>query len=186
MAKPFYGKQHTFLTKRFDRTTSGQRLLFASAMTLLGYTDGVNFQDGASYLELAEFISRKGANVNQDLEELFRRIVFSICVSNTDDHLRNHGFLLTQKGWILSPAYDINPNPKGIGLKLNISEHDNSLDLDLAIEVADNFRLTSVQAEKIIQHTIKEVSKWRQIAKKYKITKDEQERMSNAFRLTEK
>jgi serine/threonine-protein kinase HipA len=186
MAKPFYGKQHTFLTKRFDRTNTGQRLHFASAMTLLGYTDGVNFQDGASYLELAEFISRKGANVNQDLEELFRRIVFSICVSNTDDHLRNHGFLLSQKGWILSPAYDINPNPKGIGLKLNISEHDNSLNLDLAIEVADNFRLTNVQAEKIIEHTIKEVSKWRQIVNKYKITKDEQERMGNAFRLAEK
>jgi serine/threonine-protein kinase HipA len=80
---------------------------FASAMTLLGYTDGASSHDGVCYLELAGFIIQKGVNVNQDLEELFRRIVFFICVSNTDDHLRNNGFLLTGAGWTLSPAYDI-------------------------------------------------------------------------------
>ena len=182
MAKPFYGKHHTFLTKRFDRTITGKRLHFASAMTLLGYTDGVSFQDGISYLELAEFIIRKGANVNPDLEELFRRIVFSICVSNTDDHLRNHGFLLTPSGWILSPAYDINPNPKGTGLKLNISAHDNSLDLNLAAEVASFFRLTGIQAAAIMQNTISVVSQWKQIVGKYKISREEQDRMTPAFR----
>ena len=182
MAKPFYGKHHTFLTKRFDRTITGQRLHFASAMTLLGYTDGVSFQDGASYLELAEFIIRKGANINRDLEELFRRIVFFICVSNTDDHLRNHGFLLTPAGWKLSPAYDINPNPNSGGLKLNISAHDNSLNLDLANEVASFFRLTDAQATTIIQNTVGVVSKWKQIATKYNISRDEQDRMSPAFR----
>ena len=182
MAKPFYGKHHTFLTKRFDRTAAGRRLHFASAMTLLGYTDGVSFQEGASYLELAEFIIRKGANVNRDLEELFRRIVFFICISNTDDHLRNHGFLLTPFGWTLSPAYDINPNPQGTGLKLNISAYDNSLDLNLAAEVASFFRLTNAQATKIIQNTLEVVSKWKQIAGKYKISRDEQDRMKPAFR----
>ncbi|MDR1416676.1 MAG: HipA domain-containing protein [Prevotellaceae bacterium] len=182
MAKPFYGKHHTFLTKRFDRTATGGRLHFASAMTLLGYTDGISFQEGASYLELVEFIVRKGSNVNQDLEELFRRIVFSICVSNTDDHLRNHGFLLTKAGWGLSPAYDINPNPKGAGLKLNISAHDNSLDLGLTLEVAPLFRLTSSTATEIIQTTRDAVSKWKQLATKYKISRDEQEQMSSAFR----
>ena len=182
MAKPFYGKHHTFLTKRFDRTDTGRRLHFASAMTLLGYTDGINFQDGASYLELAEFIIRKGANVNQDLEELFRRIVFSICVSNTDDHLRNHGFLLTAEGWILSPAYDINPNPKDAGLKLNISAHDNSLDLHLATEVAPFFRLTNERADVIIQNTIGVISKWKQLAGEYKLSREEQDRMSPAFK----
>jgi serine/threonine-protein kinase HipA len=182
MAKPFYGKRHTFLTKRFDRTATGQRLHFASAMTLLGYTDSVSFQEGASYPELAEFIIRKGANVNRDLEELFRRVVFSICVSNTDDHLRNHGFLLTKAGWTLSPAYDINPNPKGTGLKLNISTHDNSLDLNLAVEVAPFFRLTNDKATAIIQNTVNVVSKWKQFAAKYKISRDEQDRMSSAFR----
>jgi len=181
-AKPFYGKHHTFLTKRFDRTNTGKRVHFASAMTLLGYTDGVSFQEGVSYLELAEFIIRKGANVGRDLEELFRRIVFYICVSNTDDHLRNHGFLLTPEGWILSPAYDINPNPKGTGLKLNILTHDNSLDLDLAIEVASFFRLTHTQASSIIQNTINVLSNWKQIASKYRISRDEQDRMSMAFR----
>ena len=182
MAQPFYSKHHTFLTKRFDRTANGQRLHFASAMTLLGYMDGVSFQDGASYLELAEYIVREGANVNRDLEELFRRIVFSICVSNTDDHLRNHGFLLTQAGWTLSPAYDMNPNPKGMGLKLNISAHDNSLDLNLAAEVAPFFRLSNDDAETIIQKTVQVVSNWKQIAAKYKIPRNEQERMSTAFR----
>ena len=183
IAKPFYGKYNTFLTKRFDRTASGKRVHFASAMTLLGYSDGVSFQEGVSYLELAEFIIRKGANANQDLEELFKRIVFSICVSNTDDHLRNHGFLLTPAGWILSPAYDINPNPKGTGLKLNISAHDNSLDLKLALEVASFFRLTDIQAASIIQNTIDNISKWKQVATKYKISRDEQDRMSSAFRM---
>jgi serine/threonine-protein kinase HipA len=169
-------------TKRFDRTPQGKRIHFASAMTLLGYTDGVNFQDGAGYLEIAEFIMQNSANVNQDLEELFKRIVFSICVSNTDDHLRNHGFLLTKAGWRLSPAYDMNPNPKGTGLKLNISAHDNSLNLDLAAEVAPFFRLTNEVAAKIIQDTGKVVSQWKQIAAKYKISRDEQDRMSAAFR----
>jgi serine/threonine-protein kinase HipA len=181
MAKPFSGKHHTFLTKRFDRTDTGKRLHFASAMTLLGYTDGVSFQDDASYLELAEFIIRKSADINRDLEELFRRIVFSICVSNTDDHLRNHGFLLTKNGWTLSPAYDINPNPKGTGLKLNISAHDNALDLDLAMEVAHFFRLTDDKATTVIQNTVNAVSKWRHIAARYKLSRDEQARMSPAF-----
>ena len=186
MAKPFYGKHHTFLTERFDRTATGQRLHFASAMTLLGYTDGVSFQDGASYLEIAEFIIKDGANVNRDLEELFRRIIFFICVSNTDDHLRNHGFLLTQEGWTLAPAYDMNPNPKGAGLKLNISTHDNSLDLDVAREAAPFFRLTQGQTNDMIQHTASIVSKWKQHAAKYKISRNEQDQMSTAFRIVSK
>jgi serine/threonine-protein kinase HipA len=182
MAKPFSGRHHTFLTQRFDRTLSGHRLHYASAMTLLGYRDGVDFHEGASYLELAEFMVRKGANINRDLEELFRRIVLSICVSNTDDHLRNHGFLLTPSGWTLSPAFDMNPNPKGMGLKLNISAHDNSLDLSLASQVASFFRLTNDKAATIIQSTVDVVSNWKSIATKYKISREEQERMSPAFR----
>jgi serine/threonine-protein kinase HipA len=184
MTKRFSGKYHTFLTKRFDRTASGKRLHFASAMTLLDYTDGVDFQDGAGYLELAEFIIRKGANASRDLEELFKRIVFSICVSNTDDHLRNHGFLLSENGWILSPAYDINPNPQGIGLKLNISEHDNSLDLMLVMKVAPYFRLSGDMASNIIAQIKNATAMWREVAHKYKISKDEQEKMCRAFRFS--
>ena len=139
-AQKFSSSYYTFLTKRFDRTKNGERIHFASAMTMLGYTDGQDHEDGISYLELAEFISENGANVNEDLEELWRRIVFSICVTNTDDHLRNHGFILSEIGWLLSPAYDINPVETGTGLKLNISDNDNSLDIDLAMEVHEFFR----------------------------------------------
>ena len=151
-------------------------------MTLLGYTDGTNHQSGVSYLELVEFITRHGANVDHDLEELWRRIVFYIGVSNTDDHLRNHGFLLTDKGWILSPAYDINPVETGTGLSLNISEKENALNLDLAIEVAEYFRVDEQRAEKIIDGVKKSVVKWNTLAQKYGISKSERDLMSRAFR----
>ena len=136
---------------------------------------------GASYLKLAEFITNNGANVNNDLKELWKRIVFNISVSNTDDHLRNHGFILTERGWILSPAFDINPNEMGTGLSLNISENDNSLSLDLALEVKEDFRLNKDEAEKIIDEIGNKVSDWKTIAGKYDIPKTEQFRMENAF-----
>lgn len=176
----FSGRHHTFITKRFDRIQH-QRIHFASAMTLLGYSDGADFQEGVSYLQLAEFIMQNGVNIEKDLEELWRRIIFSICVSNTDDHLRNHGFLLTPKGWELSPAYDINPNENGSGLKLNISETDNALEIDLAIEVAPYFRIKSNKAIQIVESVKKAVSKWRTIATQYKISKNDEELMSRAF-----
>lgn len=176
----FNNKYHTYLTKRFDRTTTGERVHFASAMTLLGHIDGEDAAS-ASYLELMEFISRHGAAVEKDLEELWRRIVFSICVKNTDDHLRNHGFLLTEKGWLLSPAYDINPNEYGKGLSLNITDADNSLDLDLAMEVAGYFRLSDEKANQIIKEISSVAKEWKKVAAHYKISNAEQERMSAAF-----
>lgn len=179
----FGSKHHTFLTKRFDRTAKGERIHFASAMTLLGYKDGNDYNDGISYLELVEFIIRNGAKPEQDLEELWRRIVFSICVKNTDDHLRNHGFLLTEDGWILSPAYDVNPVETGTGLTLNISENDNSLDLNLALEVSPYFRLNKKQAHTIIEAVRNSVNDWQKLAQKFAITKEEQTLMSNAFEL---
>ncbi len=177
----FNNRYHTYLTKRFDRDDEGKRIHFASAMTLLGYTDGTGADEGVSYLELAEFIIKQGSNVSEDLKELFRRIAFSVCISNTDDHLRNHGFLLNDKGWRLSPAYDINPNPDGTGLKLNISLDDNSLDLDLVLSVSDFFRLEKEEAQTIIEQIKKVVSNWRQEAKNYQISSSEQDRMENAF-----
>ena len=182
ISNTYNSKQHTFLTQRFDRTAEGGRIHFASAMTLLGYTDGANFQSGASYLDLAEFIIKKGSDVASDLEELWRRIVFYICVSNTDDHLRNHGFLLTPKGWKLSPAYDINPVEKGSGLSLNISEKDNSLELDLALEVAPYFRVSKQTASTIIEQVTKSVRAWSTIAEKYGISKSDRELMEPSFR----
>jgi serine/threonine-protein kinase HipA len=177
----FSSNYHTYLNKRFDRTDHGQRIHFASALTLLGYTDGTSYADGASYMEIAEFIIQNGARVNEDLKELWKRIVLYICVSNTDDHLRNHGFILTDQGWVLSPAYDINPVESGSGLSLNISEDDNSLDLDLVREVAGYFRIDTKESNELISSIKSAVRKWKTIATDFGISKSEQERMSNAF-----
>ncbi|MBR9919656.1 MAG: HipA domain-containing protein [Bacteroidetes bacterium] len=184
-AKKFTTNKHTFLTKRFDRTENGERIHFASAMTLLGHVDGEDHSEGVSYLELVEFITTHGAKVNEDLEQLWRRIVFSICVANTDDHLRNHGFILTNRGWILSPAYDINPVETGTGLKLNISEEDNALDLRLALEVCPYFRLKEDRAIKIIEEVKTAVKDWRIVATRYGISNAEQELKSMAFSCAE-
>lgn len=176
--KKFNSKHHTFLTKRFDRAKGNNRIHFASAMTLLGYSDGA---EGVSYLDLAEFIMQNGANVKDDLEELWRRIVFNISVKNTDDHLRNHGFLLTPQGWILSPAFDVNPVYHGRGLTLNISETDNSLDFDLTRSVAKYFRVSGNKATTIISKIRQAASKWQKAAKAYKIPASEQDLMAQAF-----
>lgn len=178
----FSQKHNTFLSKRFDRKKN-IRIHFASAMTMLGYNDGDDHSEGASYLELAEFIISKGANIKNDLEELWKRIVFSISVTNTDDHLRNHGFILTDKGWRLSPAFDINPIENGTGLKLNISETDNSLDFDLSLDVIDYFRLEKTKAERIIKEIKEKVSMWESFANKYNISKSEKESLSKAFKI---
>jgi serine/threonine-protein kinase HipA len=184
-AQKFSSNYYTFLTKRFDRTDNGERIHFASALTMLGYKDGQDHSDGVSYLELVEFIQNHGANVTRDLEELWRRMVFSICVTNTDDHLRNHGFILTDRGWLLSPAYDINPVETGTGLKLNISDEDNSLNLDLAIDVCQFFRLSNERAIEIMNEVKASVLNWKKIATKYGISRGEQELKSLAFRLAE-
>jgi len=176
----FSGKFHTYLSKRFDRV-GGTLFHFASALTMLGYSDGTGISDGASYLEIAEFLMQFGANVSEDLEELWKRIVFNICVSNTDDHLRNHGFILTQTGWILSPAYDMNPEYKSSGLSINISEDDNSLDLDLAREVAEYFRIAAAKSDQVISQITSVVKEWRSIANYFGISRSEQEIMSGAF-----
>jgi serine/threonine-protein kinase HipA len=179
-AQKFSNKQHTFLTKRFDRIHQN-RIHFASAMTLLGYTDGTDAQEGVSYLEIAEFIMQNGCNVEQDLQELWRRIVFGICVANTDDHLRNHGFILHQDGWKLSPAYDLNPNEYSMGLKLNINETDNALELDLAVEVAPYFRIPNTRVNAIIGEIRGVVKDWKNIATALHISRSEQELVSPAF-----
>jgi serine/threonine-protein kinase HipA len=116
------------------------------------------------------------------LEELWRRIAFSIAISNTDDHLRNHGFMLTDKGWTLSPAYDINPISDGQGLKLNISENDNSLEFDLAFDVIKYFRIKEKKANEIVDHIKEIVNNRRKVADSLCLPRNEQELMSRAFR----
>ncbi len=183
MVRKFSSHQHTYLTQRFDRQNGNKRIHFASAMTLLGCKDGDDYHSGHSYLDIVGFILQHGDknHVNSDLEELWRRIVFSICVKNTDDHLRNHGFLLGTHGWRLSPAYDVNANPTGMGLTLNISDEDNSLNWDLALEVADFFRIESKSASEMIVHIKRVVQSWRHLATQYGLSRREQELMASAF-----
>ncbi len=181
LARKFSSNHHTFLTKRFDRTEDRRRIHFTSAMTQLGYTDGADAAIGVSYLELVDFITNHCVDIKADLHELWRRIVFNICVSNTDDHLRNHGFQLSRDGWHLSPAYDINPVETGTGLKLNISADDNDLDLDLAMEVHEYFRLNRANAEKIINEVVNSVRNWRDVATSYGLSKSDQEKKAAAF-----
>lgn len=183
--RQFNKEHHTFLSKRFDRNPQGERIHFASALTLLQRADGDDAAQGVSYLELAEFILQHGSESNHDLEQLWRRIVFFICISNVDDHLRNHGFLLGLKGWRLSPAFDINPVARGNGLKLNISESDNAQDLELAREVAPYFRLKKLKADKIIQEIVCIVREWRKEANILGISHMEQEKMARAFRVAD-
>ena len=172
----------TYLVKRFDREGE-QRIHFSSAMTMLGKKDGAGAVDGSSYLEIASFLKANGATPQKDLLELWKRIVFSMAVSNTDDHFRNHGFILSQEGWILSPLYDVNPDIYGDNLSLNVNADDSRIDFDLAIESALYYGVTEVQATQIVDE-IKQVvcNNWRNIAKKYGISRGEIERMEPAFR----
>lgn len=175
------GRHHIFLTKRFDRTDAGARLHFSSAMTQLEYFDGQD--DGASYLELAEFLIQHGSNTQQDLEQLWTRMLFNIMVSNCDDHLRNHGFILERTGWRLSPAYDINPMLYATGLHLNIDDVSNALSIDLAFDVAEYFHVNDKTANAIHQRLLNAVSKWENLAKQAGIRKEERELLRDCFRL---
>lgn len=181
MVRNFSGSHQTYLTKRFDRTDTGERIHFASAMTMLGHKDSDSYREGASYLEIADFLASRGASIESDLQELWTRIAFNIMISNTDDHLRNHGFLMVDKGWILSPAFDINPDESGTGLSLNISLNDNALDLDLALEVIEFFRMDRDSGVKIIERLKESISRWRRVADRYKLPRSEQERMAKVF-----
>ncbi|WP_380183908.1 type II toxin-antitoxin system HipA family toxin [Kalamiella sp. sgz302252] len=184
VARKFASNHHCFMVRRFDRTAKSKRLHFASAMTMTGHTDGEDASTGVSYLELAEVLIRHGSQTNTDLRELWSRIVFNMLVSNTDDHLRNHGFILVPgKGWRLSAAYDLNPVPFASGLKLNVTEADNALDIELTREIAPFFRLTLAEADSIIERLRAVVVQWRVIAAHMGFTQREQEKMADAFRL---
>jgi serine/threonine-protein kinase HipA len=183
-ARKFASSHHTFIVARFDRPTPTTRQHFASAMTLTGNVDGNDASSGVSYLDIAEVLIDHGANTTEDLRELWRRIVFNLCVSNTDDHLRNHGFLLEPgKGWRLSPAYDMNPSLAAAGLKLNITQHDNAMNLDLAREVAEVFRYAPTDADQEIARIQQMVRQWPTLAGKLGISAKEQAMFSGCFAL---
>lgn len=184
LARRFANPHHTFLVQRFDRTAAGRRLHFASAMTLTGRKDGDDASTDASYLELARVLIDHGAHTDADLRELWARIVFNLMVSNTDDHLRNHGFILIPgRGWRLSGAFDMNPVPGSHGLKLNISESDNAMDLDLACSVAPYFRVSVADANAIIERYRTVIAQWPRIATSLGLSAREQEDMAPAFQL---
>lgn len=184
-ARTFTKKGTTFLSKRFDRTYKGdsvKRIHYASAMTLLGKTDGDSASSGVSYLDIADFIKSNSIHAQKDLMELWKRILFNVLVSNTDDHLRNHGFLLDSDGWSLAPLFDVNPNPDGKFLSLNISSDDNSKDIKLIIETAKFYGISlfNAQDEAEKMKTII-VNKWEQLAKQNGISQTEVELMKKAF-----
>lgn len=180
----FSEKGSTFIVKRFDRNNE-RRIHFASAMNLLGKGAGASAQDGTSYLDIASYITAFGSNPNEDLLELWKRIIFNMAVSNTDDHLRNHGFLLTPTGWRISPFFDVNPIPAGSRLSLNVNHNDNLIDLELAMEVAPFFGITMKSASRIIDEIITVIQdNWIKTAKYYGLSKKSIEFMRPAFSLT--
>lgn len=168
------------LSRRFDRH-DGQRIPFLSAMAMTGSRDG----ERGSYPEIVDAISGGGAQAKADATELYRRVVFNVLVSNVDDHLRNHGFLLTGKsGWILSPAYDLNPVPADIKarvLSTNIDLDEGTCSLDLVESAAEYFGLGREAARVIIAEVARVTSTWRDVARRVGARAGEIDRMASAF-----
>lgn len=165
-------KYHALLSRRFDRTPEGRRVHFASAMTLLGLSDGDNAATGHGYLDIVDFILQNCTRVEENLQELYRRVAFNICIGNSDDHFRNHGFLLTAKGWTLSPAYDMNPTLNEYQ-SLLVSSVSNVADLGVLLDACEDYMLGRGIVESIIQEVIGAVKDWRKLAVRLGITQRE-------------
>lgn len=162
-ARIFNGPYHTFCTKRFDRAGEA-RIFYSSAMTLLQRQES----DGASYLEIAQLLRQAGnpATVASDLEQLFRRVLFSVAAGNRDDHLRNHGFIRKAGGWSLAPAFDINPNvERSPEHTLNIDDSDNRPSIALAMSTADFYKVSPARAAEICEEVLKAIDPWRALAR---------------------
>lgn len=177
---PTSDRYHTLLSRRFDRTDTGKRIHFASAMTLLGLSDGENAGTGHGYLDMVDFIVRSCTNVEANLQELFRRVAFNICIANSDDHFRNHGFLLTAKGWMLSPAYDMNPTLNEYQ-SLLISNSSNKADLNTLLDACEDYMLNQATATKIISEVIATVKNWKPLAIRLGIIKREMDMFGEVF-----
>jgi serine/threonine-protein kinase HipA len=174
-------RKAVLLLGRFDRTPANGRIPYMSAMTALDATD---HGEQRSYLELADVLRQQGSMPQSDLKQLWRRIVFNILVSNTDDHLRNHAFLRDARGWRLSPAFDMNPCPVDVKRRIHvlaIDELDGTASLDIAFRVAPQFGLSKDDARDIAVEVGAAVSKWRDVAKTHKLRPAEIDRMASAF-----
>lgn len=159
------GDYHILLSKRFDRNRYGKRIHFASALTLLGLTDGDNASTGYGYTDIVDFIIQHGCNVEQNLEELYRRVALYIIVGNSDDHFRNHGFLLTRKGWELSPAFDINPTLAN-NQSLLINRSTSESNLDILLKSAADYMLPEDKAHQIVKEVKTAMKSWRTEARR--------------------
>jgi len=173
-------KYHTLLSERFDRTPEGKRIHFASAMTMLGRSDGDNHTNGFGYLDIVDFILQGCTRVDDNLRELYRRVAFNICIGNTDDHFRNHGFLLVAKGWTLSPAYDINPTLNEYQ-SLLISSASNESNLEVLLKACGEYLLDRKLASAIIQEVVAAVKNWKALALKLQVPKLEMDKFSARF-----
>ena len=160
---PISKDRHLLLSERFDRTPNGKRRHFASAMSLLGLDDGSGAGTGNGYLDIVDFIVRNCTDVQQNLHELYRRVAFNVLFGNTDDHFRNHGFILTPKGWTLSPAYDINPSTKTHQCLL-INENTELSDINALRDSCESYMLDRGDASDIINEVINVISDWQRVA----------------------
>ena len=177
---PANDKYHALLSRRFDRTDDNRRIHFASAMTLLGLTDGDNASTGHGYLDMVDFVVRGCTQVESNLQELFRRVAFNICIGNSDDHFRNHGFLLTAKGWTLAPAYDLNPTLNEYQ-SLLISPSSNKADLSVLLDACEEYMLTRTVAEQIVAAVTASVRDWQKLAQRIGIAKRGQDLFAARF-----
>ena len=174
-------KYHALLSKRFDRLPDGRRKHFASALTLLGLTDGCDAKSGNGYLDIVDFIILNCRDVNENLRQLYRRVAFNIAIGNSDDHFRNHGFLLTPRGWTLSPAYDMNPTLNEYQALL-INSSTNQADLDVLLDSSDEYMIGKDEAKRIIDEVKTGVSQWNTIALRLGIAKREMEVFEQVYR----
>ena len=173
-------KYHALLSKRFDRTVEGRRKHFASAMTLLGLTDGCDAKSGNGYLDIVDFILQNCCDVEQNLRQLYRRVAFNIAIGNSDDHFRNHGFLLTPRGWTLSPAYDMNPTLNEYQALL-INSTTNYADLQVLLDSSEEYMIGKDEAVYIIEEVKAGVKHWKSIATRLGIAKREMDVFEQVF-----
>lgn len=176
-------KYHTLLSKRFDRDGE-QRIHFASSMTHCGLQDGADATTGNGYLDIVDVIIGNAGFVEPHaaLEQLFRRVAFSICIGNHDDHFRNHGFLLTDEGWRWSPAYDLNPSNFNTQ-SLLISRDSNESSLGALLAAAGDYMLSADTAKSIIDEVCASMTQWRKVAHQCGISASEQNRFANRFEM---
>jgi len=173
-------KYHTMLSCRFDRTVAGRRIHFASAMSLSGLSDGDNAGTGHGYLDIVDFILQSCTDVEANLKELFCRVAFNICIGNSDDHFRNHGFLLTSKGWTLSPAYDMNPTFNEYQ-SLLISRFSNKADLNILLDACEDYMLNKTTATQIIAEVAGTVKGWKSLTATLGIAQREMDMFGEVF-----